>query len=425
MRFNSLNDWLDWQSSLHLKSIDLGLERAAKVWSDLHPQPLNAFVITVAGTNGKGSSVAMLEAILLAAGYTVGCYTSPHLVRYNERIRINGKEARDEQICEAFAAIDDSRGETTLSYFEYGTLAALQLFSSAAVEVVVLEVGLGGRLDAVNIIDADAALITSIGLDHQDWLGDTLEEIGREKAGILRSSQKAVFSGKILPASIQTYADQIGCNLKIAGEDFNYINQATSWDFVSPEVQRNALPLPALRGSQQLQNAAGVVALLMLIKDELAISMDAIRQGLLCASVKGRFQVMQQQLNQGRVNIVVDVAHNEQSMQALAENLAAFVVKGQLHIIIGMLKDKDQQHTLLPLIEQADYWHLLDTPGERGMPAKNLADILRKLLPEADCHLHENISDAYDSVLQYAQEGDTILVTGSFLVAGAFLEKYD
>jgi len=425
LRFSTLNDWLDWQSSLHLKSIDLGLERVSKVWFELHPQALNAFVITVAGTNGKGSSVAMLEAILLAAGYNVGCYTSPHLVRYNERIRINGKQASDEEICEAFAAIDDSRGETTLSYFEYGTLAALQLFSQKALEVVLLEVGLGGRLDAVNIIDADAALITSIGIDHQDCLGETLEQIGREKAGILRKDQQAVFSGKTLPASIRTHADEIGCILKVAGEHYSYINHASSWDFSSPEVERNALPLPALRGGQQLQNAAGVVALLLSIKDRLPVSMDAVRQGLLSATVKGRFQVIQRQLNQGQVNIVVDVAHNEQSMQVLADNLAAFVVKGRLHVIIGMLKDKDQQHSLMPLLGQADHWYLLDTPGDRGMRAQTLADTLRKLLPDADCHLYENVSDAYDSVLQYALDGDTILVTGSFLVAGAFLEKYD
>ena len=420
MRFTSLNEWLEWQARLHIKSIDLGLERVSAVWARLHPENLNSFVITVAGTNGKGSSVAMLESILLSAGYQVGCYTSPHLVRYNERIRLNGEEVSDEQICEAFDAIDKSRGDISLSYFEFGTLAALYHFSRVVPDVIILEVGLGGRLDAVNIIDADAALITSIGIDHQDWLGDNREDIGREKAGILRKNQMAVFSGHSIPDSVVDYASRSGTKLYIAGQNYQYKRVDEGWEFQSDHGNRNALPVPALRGSHQLENAAGVIALLLVCRQQLPVSTDAVRQGLLSASIKGRFQVIQDKLP-----VIVDVAHNEESVKALAENLSGFVVKGQLHVITGMLRDKDIKNSLSALSEHADSWHLVTTPGERGLAADELLGIVAELAPGKACYLHDNVSEAYDSVLQYAKEQDTVLVTGSFLIAGQFLEIED
>ena len=420
MRFTSLNEWLEWQARLHIKSIDLGLERVSAVWARLHPENLNSFVITVAGTNGKGSSVAMLESILLSAGYQVGCYTSPHLVRYNERIRLNGEEVSDEQICEAFDAIDKSRGDISLSYFEFGTLAALYHFSRVVPDVIILEVGLGGRLDAVNIIDADAALITSIGIDHQDWLGDNREDIGREKAGILRKNQMAVFSGHSIPDSVVDYASRSGTKLYIAGQNYQYKRVDEGWEFQYAPGHRNALPVPALRGSHQLENAAGVIALLLVCRQQLPVSTDAVRQGLLSASIKGRFQVIQDKLP-----VIVDVAHNEESVKALAENLSGFVVKGQLHVITGMLRDKDIKNSLSALSEHADYWYLVTTPGERGLAADELLGIVAELAPGKACYLHDNVSEAYDSVLQYAKEQDTVLVTGSFLIAGQFLEIED
>lgn len=419
MRFTSLEDWLEWQSQLHLKSIDLGLERVSKVWDRLHPDKLKAFVITVAGTNGKGSSVAMLEAILLAAGYSVGCYTSPHLVRYNERIHLNGEEADDDQICAAFAAIDEARQDISLTYFEFGTLAALYLSAKAEVDVIVLEVGLGGRLDAVNIIDADAALITSIGLDHQDWLGDDREKIGREKAGILRANQAAVFSGHDIPASIVDYAQSLGTKLLVAGRNYHTEQLHDSWNIVTDHGNRSGLPLPLMRGRHQLENAAGVVALLLDCNKSLPVSIQAIRQGLLTAQVKGRFEVINQPLT-----VVVDVAHNEQSMQVLSENLSGLVVKGKLHAVAGMLKDKDIENSLKPLLPLVDRWYLVDTPGERGLSATELSAILKKISPDSDCQTYEKVSDAYESVIQYAQDEDTVLVTGSFLVTGQFLENY-
>lgn len=425
MRFSRLQDWLDWQQSLHGKSIDLGLERVSSVWKKLPRLNKETFVISVAGTNGKGSAVAYLESILDQAGYSVGCYMSPHLVRYNERIHVNGREVSDQQICEAFQAIDEARGETSLSYFEFGTLAALYIFSQLALDVVVLEVGLGGRLDAVNIIDADAALITSIGLDHQDWLGHDRETIGREKAGIFRKDQFAVFSGRHMPSTIQQVADQIGTKLVVAGTDYQVLNvqndqPQSDWEIRSEFGNRHALPLPVLRGSHQIDNAAGVIVLLLACREQLPVAADAMRSGLVSASLKGRFQVLPIGIK-GDVNIVIDVAHNQDSMRELASNLSRFVLKGKLHVIIGMLKDKQIQASLELLLSEADFWYLVSTPGERGLNAAEL----KKVFPGDSAKIagmSDNIEMIFQSAMQQAQSGDTLLVTGSFLVAGACLE---
>jgi len=417
MRFTKLNDWLDWQSTLHLKSIDLGLERVSSVWKKLHPKKLSSFVITVAGTNGKGSSTAMFESILIAAGFSVGCYTSPHLVRYNERHRINGSEVDDHSLCQAFSAIDDARGDISLSYFEFATLASLYLFAQEKLDVIVLEVGLGGRLDAVNIIDTDAALITSIDLDHQDWLGSDRESIGFEKAGIFRANKPAFYAGQDIPLSIIEHAEKLGANLKIADRDFHYIQHDNSWDFISDLGNRYALPFPILRGQHQFENAAGVIALLMDCRDSLAVSSEAIRHGLLTSQVQGRFQVIQD-----KCTVIIDVAHNEQAMKALTSNLSNFHQNGRLHVIIGMLKDKDIQNTLKCLIPFVDRWHLVPTEGERGLSAEALKIEILKLSSEAKTQIYDNVIESYHSVVKYTLNSDTILVTGSFLIAGTCLE---
>jgi len=419
VRFTHLQDWLDWQTSLHSKNIDLGLQRSSEVWAKLfNGSRFPAFVITVAGTNGKGSSVAMLEAILQAAGYRTGCYTSPHLVSYNERIRLEGKPVPDNVICEAFDRIDKARGETSLSYFEFGTLAALDIFSRTQLDAVILEVGLGGRLDAVNIIDADAALITAIDIDHRDWLGDTRELIGAEKAGILRRNQPAVFSGQNIPDSIVKLANELSVKLDIAGIDYQVIKTDDDcWALQGTQGKRSALPIPAMRGRYQLDNAAGVVNLLLGLRSFLPVGNEAIRRGLLAAQVEGRFQV----ISDGENPVVIDVAHNAQSMQALAENLQSFVLKGKLHAIIGMLRDKDIAGSLRPLIEQVDAWHIVPTPGERGLSAKEFEQILLELAPSANTQCHETLAEAHTSVLQYLLCDDTLLVCGSFLVVGEFL----
>lgn len=439
MRFKQLQQWLDWQLSLHDKAIDLGLERVASVWQKFSPAFDNTFVITVAGTNGKGSSVAMLEAILLSAGYRVGCYTSPHLIEYNERIRIDGEAVDDDQICQAFEAIDQARKDTTLSYFEFGTLAALYCFKQHQCDCIVLEVGLGGRLDAVNIIDADAALITAIGIDHQDWLGDNREDIGREKAGIFRQQQLAVFSGKDIPASVVQTATNQETSLWIAGQHYQMKQTAESWDLHSPQGNRHALPYPALRGEHQLENAAGVVALLQACRTTLPVSSEAIRNGLLEARLYGRFQVMQWALGdvaeigdigetgdiregeQGLCQVVADVAHNPQSMASLAENLRRFVIKGQLIAIVGMLRDKDSLESLKLLHPHVDRWILVSTQGERGMSAEVLQKHLLELDDASLSETCNNLAQARQSALQYLVNDDTLLVTGSFHIVGDFL----
>lgn len=420
MRFDHLDEWLDWQSRLHLKNIDLGLERVSRVWKSLHPDSgFPATVITVAGTNGKGSSVAMLEAILLAAGYRVGCYTSPHLVHYNERIRLDGKEVTDELICEAFERIDRARDQLSLTYFEFGTLAALDIFARQKPDAVILEVGLGGRLDAVNIIDADLALITGIAIDHSDWLGDSRELIGAEKAGILRSGQVAVFSGADMPASIRDKAASLGLDLAIAGEDFDWHGEQAGWRLTGRAGNRNGFPVPAMRGDHQFENAAGVIQLLLEGKSQLPVSSEAMRQGLLSARVAGRFQV----IPADGYRVVVDVAHNQQSMSVLAQNLQKFVIKGRLHAIAGMLRDKDIAASLMPLLDIVDTWYIVPTPGERGLSAEAFMAKLLELKPAADCRAYETLAEARTSVLQFVAEDDTLLVTGSFLVAGEFLAE--
>lgn len=427
MRFDSLNQWLEWQTQLHHKSVDLGLERVAGVWQRLNQQYFSAsppafFTISVAGTNGKGSSVAMLESILLAAGYRLGCYTSPHLVRYNERIRVDGAPVADTDLCEAFEAIDQSRAGISLSYFEFSTLAALYLFARAGIEVAVLEVGLGGRLDAVNIIDADAALVCAIGLDHQEWLGDTRETIGLEKAGIFRPAQQAVFSGRDMPASIADYAAKLGTRLLVAGTDFSWqvaADSASTWTFTPVQGPPLALPLPQLRGEHQLDNAAGVVALLQSVKQRLPVALQALRQGLLECRLQGRFEVIQQ-----RIPVIVDVAHNPQSMAALSANLQRFMRRGRLLAVIGMLRDKAVAESLAEIADQVDAWFVFSTPGERGLTAENLAATIRQLSAETPLEVFTTLAEACDCALQWANDDDAMLVSGSFVTAGEFLEQY-
>jgi dihydrofolate synthase/folylpolyglutamate synthase len=353
---------------------------------------------------------------LLAAGYRVGAFTSPHLVRYNERIRINGVEAADEDMCQAFAAIDEARGDVSLSYFEFGTLAAAYLFSKAKVDVMLLEVGLGGRLDAVNIFDADVALITTVDLDHQDWLGEDRETIGYEKAGIMRAGRPAVFAAADMPKSVLDHAMAIGADLKAAGQDFGFVEQANGWDFYFQDSWRRALPYPQLRGRHQLYNASGALAVLAVAKPRLPVDNQAVRKGLQVASVAARFQVLQD-----KMPVVIDVAHNAEAMQVLRDNLRQFAPVGRVHLIVGMLKDKDAVATLGMLQSEVDFWYLVDTAGERGLSAAQLANKLMDFVPANVVQQHENVRNAYAAVLQCADQNDICVVTGSFLLAGEML----
>lgn len=416
MRFQTLQQWLDWQEGLHGQVIDLGLERVRAVWQNLD-HDLDMPVITVAGTNGKGSSVAMLEAIYLAASYRVGSYTSPHLLRYNERIRIQGEPVADELLCDAFACIDEARGDTSLTYFEFGTLAALQVFARSEAEVIVLEVGLGGRLDAVNIIDADVALITAIDVDHVAWLGDDREQIGREKAGIMRTARPVVISDSRPPGSLAEESERLGAQAFFIGSDYRFDSQEQGWSWHYGDSHRSALPEPALRGRFQLQNAAGVMMVLQLLHERLPCSMQAIRQGLQQVQLPGRFQYLG-----GAISEVLDVAHNPQSARALAENLQALPLEGRRHAVVGMLADKDIEATLAPLREAFASWHLAPPDAGRAADTEQLLQALGQ--DKEACFLYENITAARVGALNQARPGDQLVIFGSFYTVAEALHAH-
>ena len=376
MSFDSLDAWLHWQARLNPRSIELGLERVHRVWRALGPPAIEAPVLTVAGTNGKGSSVAYAEAVLQAAGYRTGCYSSPHLQVYNERIRMDGVMVDDAPLCAAFERIEGVRGDVPLTYFEYGTLAALCLFAEARLDALVLEVGLGGRLDAVNLIDADVALITSIALDHQDWLGNDLEAIGAEKAGVMRPGRPAVFSGRGIPESLRVHARKIGARLLVAGEDYRVERGAEAWELVVGEARRRALPLPAMRGARQIDNAAGVLVALESLRDRLPLDQRAVRTGLLAARLPGRFEV-----RPGEPTWILDVAHNPEAAAVLGGMLGDYFHRGRTIAICGMLGDKDAAGIAQALAGRFDAWYLVDLADQpRGLPADELARRIRPVI---------------------------------------------
>ncbi len=408
MTFKTLDEWLRWQESLHPSAIDLGLERPGEVWRRMGQSKPAPVVITVAGTNGKGSSVAMLESILLAAGYRVGCYTSPHLLRYNERIRIDGVEVGDEALCESFERIDQARADISLTYFEFGTLAAVDLFSRANLDVAVLEVGLGGRLDAVNLIDADVALITAIDLDHADWLGNDRETIALEKAGIMRRGLPAVCSDPLPPQSLIEHAAELSASLYCLNRDYRVQKTAEGWSWQFAENAPIALPLPSLRGEFQLQNAAGVLMALQLLQERLPIAPQQLRQGLLEAHLAGRFE-----LTPGDVVEIADVAHNPQSAAALAENLRQIPAEGQTLAVVAMLADKDQQAVVSLMAPVVDQWFVAGLDVPRGGDGTALAAIVESVTGTAPT-LASTVKAALQQARAAAKPGDRIVIFGSF-----------
>jgi dihydrofolate synthase/folylpolyglutamate synthase len=420
MRFDNLVDWLDWQETLHPSAIELGLERVAGVWGRLAARWPAPPVITIAGTNGKGSCAAMLEAILLAAGYRTACYTSPHLLRYNERIRIDGAEVGDGELCAAFARVDDARGGTSLTYFEFGTLAALDLFARARPDVAILEVGLGGRLDAVNIIDPDIALITTIGWDHTAWLGDSLEAIAAEKAGILRAGRPAVIGHRQPARAITERAKTLGSPLWVLGRDFDWERDGPGWSWSGPAGRPIPLPFPAMRGAYQFDNAAAVLMVLDRLRDRLHVSVSALREGLQRARVPGRFQVVA-----GDPTWLLDVAHNAPAAEVLAQTLAAFPCPGRLHAVLGVMRDKDAAAIARPVAPRVATWHLGQAPGERSLPAEALRACLAKagIGPQLSAYL--TLQAALDGAAAASAPGDAILVFGSFTTVEAALRRLE
>jgi dihydrofolate synthase/folylpolyglutamate synthase len=362
---------------------------------------LRAPVITVGGTNGKGSTCAMLESILRCAGYRTGLYTSPHLLRYNERVRIAGAEADDAALCDSFAAVERARGDVPLTYFEFGTLAAFWLFSREDLDAAILEVGLGGRLDAVNVIDADCAVLTSVGIDHVDYLGPTREAIGREKAGIFRAGRPAVVAEPQPPATVlEGQADFL-----LLGRDFGYRLEPQQWSYWGPGGRRGGLAYPALRGKLQPRNAAAALCALDALHQRIPVAMQDVRRGLAEVELPGRFQVLP-----GRPQVVLDVAHNPQAAKALADNLADSGFAPETIAVCGMLRDKDIGAVVRELAPRITRWHLATLPGPRGAAAAEIAAHL-----QGNIHRYDSPAQAFAAAREAAGEGDKIVVFGSFL----------
>lgn len=399
----TLQEWLTWQENLHWQTIDLGLERCRIVAERLDLLKPDFKIITVAGTNGKGSSVVMLENIYKSNGYKVSRYTSPYLVSYNERVVINGEMPTDEDFCEAFEAIEEKRGEVSLTYFEYGTLAAIWLLHKNQLDIAILEIGMGGRLDAVNVWDADAALITAIDIDHATFLGNDRESIAREKAGILRFQKPAVCSDPNPPQSLLNYAKQLEVDLKVFQRDFELDN----------EYKELLKHLPAY----QLQNAAGAVELIENIKDIFPVSKEQIKQGLQNFSWNGRFQ---------RINApfecILDVAHNPQGAKVLKETLQQQPCEGETFVLVGMLNNKDIYNSLKEMLPVVDHWNVVSLTGERGENAMVLENHL-KTLGVSNIQTYSNVWNGYQNLLLTLKPLDRLVIFGSFLTVGAILER--
>ncbi|MFY9315684.1 MAG: bifunctional tetrahydrofolate synthase/dihydrofolate synthase [Burkholderiales bacterium] len=407
----SLAEWLSYIERQHPQPIALGLERIAEVFNKLEIG-IGCPVFTVGGTNGKGSTCAMLEAILRAGGYRTGLYTSPHLLRYNERVRIGAHEADDAALCEAFAAVERARGAVPLTYFEFATLAAFHLFSRSSLDVAILEVGLGGRLDAVNAVDADCAILTSVGIDHVEYLGGTREEIGREKAGIFRPGRPAIVADPDPPASVTAS----NAKLQLLGKDFGYLAQGTQWTYWGPAGKRHGLAHPALRGAIQLRNASAALAALDSLRGRLPLAMQDVRRGLAEASLPGRFQVLP-----GRPQVILDVAHNPEAAAVLAANLGDSGFAPETIAVVGMLKDKDIAGVLRAVAPRVTKWHLATLPGPRGAQAAYLNNVLKKEKITIEAKEHPTVALALAAARKEAGENDKIVVFGSFLtVADAY-----
>jgi len=421
---HTLDGWLAHAESLHARVIDMGLQRVQAVRAAMQLQ-FTCPVITVAGTNGKGSTCAMLEAILMAAGYRVGVYTSPHLVYFEERCRIAGQSVNAQDLLPHFAAVEQARltaGEggaaVSLSYFEFTTLAILSQLASQRLDAVILEVGLGGRLDAVNVIDTDCAIITSIDLDHMEFLGPDRESIGREKAGIMRAAKPAIVSDPQAPQSVRAHAEDIGADLWLAGRDFHYTHLPQQWGWQGRAQRRHSLAFPALRGANQLLNASGVLAALEALQTTLPVAAQAVREGFARAELPGRFQVLA-----GQPTLVLDVGHNPHAIAVLAENLDSMGYFPVTHAVFGAMADKDIPGMLRRMMPLIDVWHLCDLPTPRAALAKEVAAHLLALKPDARIALHPNPLQALRAAAAAVELADRIVVFGSFYTVGGVMQE--
>ena len=418
----TLPAWLALLESRHAETvINMGLDRVLAVKERLQLS-FSCPVIMVAGTNGKGSTCAMLESILMTAGYKVGLYIKPHFLDFNERARINGEMASDDTLVAAFNAVEAARGETTLTYFEFTTLAIMQLLSQAGMDVVILEVGLGGRLDAVNIVDADVAIVTSVDIDHTEYLGDTREKIGFEKAGIFRAGKTAICSDPVPPQSLIAHAEAIGADLWLMGRDFNYSGDKQQWNYGGRGQRRNALAYPSLRGANQILNACAALAALEALKIELPVGAQEVRTGLVTVELPGRFQVLP-----GRPTVILDVAHNPHAASALNQNLGNMGFHRYTYAVFGSMHDKDIDGVIAAMSEHIDHWCLATLPSPRSASASELAAKVQTVQPEREertINIFDTPEQAYANAISRAGENDRIVVFGSFLtVAGVMAAR--
>lgn len=423
----TLDDWLAHCERIHPKTIDMGLERVRTVLQRLGLK-FEVPVFTVAGTNGKGSTCAMLESILLQAGYRVGLYAKPHLVHFEERCRINGKMVDADVLVPHFEAVEAARGEVSLTYFEFTTLVIARALSMAALDVVILEVGLGGRLDAVNAIDTDCAIITSIDLDHTDYLGPDRESIGHEKAGIMRTGRPVIVSDPVPPQSVKDHAQAIDADLWLFGRDFNYGGDKQQWSWAGRNKRYNSLAYPALRGANQLLNASGVLAALTAMHHRLPITAQAVRNGLALVELPARFQIVP-----GQPTLVLDVAHNPHAVAALANNLDQMAFYPRTFAVFGAMADKDISSLLTRMLPLVDGWYCTDLPTSRAASAEALVELLRSavaeirakgaILPaEIGLSTHADPRSALLAALESADPADRIVVFGSFYTVGGVMK---
>ena len=417
-RFDTVNEWLEWQQTVHPLNIDFKLERILSVYEKLDVAKVAEKIITVAGTNGKGSTVSFLESILCKNNINVGTFTSLHILKYNERIKINGKEIDDESLLNVFELIDQKRGNTTLTYFEFATLSAFYLFSKADLDVVVLEVGLGGRLDATNIIDSDISIITSIGIDHTEFLGDTIDSIALEKAGVMRPFKKCIFAQESPPSVLYKYSKNKSVNLLTHNNDYTVNRYSDSWSIVSKAIEIHDIPNLKMIGDYQYNYASASVIALNNILPEALSNQELLRNALCDTIIPGRFQYLQHS-----PDIILDVAHNEDAAKSLATNIKRLGYKN-IHVVLGILADKDVYSIVKPFSLLVNHWHIGTISSERGMNAEEIKFRIKSLFKNKfSIETYDSISAAYYRAVNQQDDNTLILVYGSFYTVSEALQS--
>jgi len=415
-RYDLLSDWLDWQQKLHPKNIDFKIERIKSVYKRLNIKKVADKIIIVAGTNGKGSTVAILESILHSSGKKVGSFTSPHILDYNERIKISKLNVSDTELVEAFEIIDNLRGETTLTYFEFATLAAFLIFSKKKLDYVILEVGLGGRLDATNIIDSDLSIITSIGIDHTEFLGSSIESIANEKAGVMRPFHYSIYADSHPPSAITTYAKKNKVNLLTRDSDFSYFIYDNHWVWKSKKGLELKLPLLPLIGDFQYNHAAAALQGLELLDDSLLMSYEELCKGINDVTLLGRFQIWSK-----TPEIILDVAHNEDSAKKLFINIEKRK-KRRTFAVIGLLKDKDVYSLIRPLTPIVENWFIGTISSERGMNSSEIKERMRGLVDSKLINCYHSMQESFENAINFLRPGDRLVIYGSFYTVSEFLD---